>query len=117
MTNLQPLPARQGEHRRLTVVPPVVLVEDCNPDRHDRDHHWSDDAACKGKTGIMFPNGRGIRDCDEAQAVCAGCAVIVDCREYIVSMKARPVAGVWAGMVPDEWKRARRLRRQRQERA
>ena len=62
--------------------------------------HWTDDAACKGKTDVMFPLRGDVNGVRHAKAICASCPVIDDCLEYVTTSPER--YGVWAGIAGKE---------------
>lgn len=68
---------------------------------------WSDQAACKGATDIMFP-GQG-EDVRPAKRICRGCPVKQPCLEYALDAGER--FGVWAATTELE---RRALRKHRQ---
>ena len=73
---------------------------------------WMDDAACKGKTEMFYPE-RG-EDIAAAKAICRACPVRIDCLDH--AMTHREVVGVWGGLSAQERRRVRRVRaRARQE--
>lgn len=60
---------------------------------------WMDDAACKGKTHLMFPKEhKDITYIVEARALCAGCPVKNQCLEYALEFPSADMHGVWAGL-------------------
>src|SRR5262249_42885730 len=59
-------------------------------------YDWSGDAACKGKSDMMFPTAK--RDILKALAVCAECPVVEPCRAV---SKNEPF-GVWGGVSAGE---------------
>lgn len=87
---------------------------------------WREDAACKGKTDLFFPpldmTGTERRlFYRTARAVCEGCPVLDECREYAltapITFKRSETSGdlvaygVFAGMSPDQLIEARRQHR------
>ena len=68
---------------------------------------WSNEAAClTAEPEQFFPIGSGGGALDEisaAKAICAGCAVLTECREYALS--TRQPFGVWGGL-DEEQRRA-----------
>ena len=68
---------------------------------------WSSRAAClNAEPEVFFPIGNGGVGLDEvsaAKAICAGCAVLVECRDYAVA--TRQPFGVWGGL-DEEQRRA-----------
>jgi WhiB family redox-sensing transcriptional regulator len=65
---------------------------------------WSSRAACLSvEPELFFPvgtTGRAMTDVDSAKQVCAGCAVLVDCRDY--ALRTRQPFGVWGGLDEEE---------------
>lgn len=65
---------------------------------------WMVDAACVGQTGLFFPppgerpEAREIRE-GKARALCAGCVVLSECREY--ARESREY-GFWGGESEEE---------------
>lgn len=59
---------------------------------------WIADAACRGvDPNVFFPQRHvGWAPSREAKAICAGCPVIVLCRDYAVAHAA--IRGVWGGL-------------------
>ncbi|MEU6709932.1 WhiB family transcriptional regulator [Nonomuraea sp. NPDC046802] len=71
------------------------------------------DAACRQvDPDLFFPISHdgpaGVRDTEEAKAVCRGCSIRPACLAYVVANP--PEFGVWAATTPEE---RRRLRRER----
>jgi WhiB family redox-sensing transcriptional regulator len=66
---------------------------------------WVERAACRGLDSELFFPGRGGSD-EAARAVCAGCAVTVDCLDYAVAN--RITEGLWGGRSERERRRLRR---------
>jgi len=60
---------------------------------------WADDAACRGKSGVVFFSDRrtprGKAEVAEAKKVCEGCTVRRECLELAVHNGER--FGVWGG--------------------
>ena len=57
------------------------------------------DAACKGKTNLMFPKEhKDITYIAEARAICKTCTVQKKCLEYALEFPAADMHGVWAGL-------------------
>ena len=65
---------------------------------------WMQLAECKGLDPDLFFPERG-ESTDEAKAVCATCAVRVECHEYAVVERERD--GIWGGTSAIQRKRAR----------
>ena len=65
---------------------------------------WSDRAAClTAEPEVFFPIGTGepaLRETAAAKAVCAGCIVIDECRDY--ALTSRQPHGVWGGLDEEE---------------
>lgn len=85
------------------------------------------DAACRDyDTNFFFPvkgaaSGKALRDIEDAKAVCAGCPVLEQCRDYILGDHPRyeDDYGIYAGLSPEDRHRARfdaRNERQRERR-
>ncbi|MEM7274665.1 MAG: WhiB family transcriptional regulator [Actinomycetota bacterium] len=71
------------------------------------DDLWQYRAACRGPHNeIFFPPPRLERRPDKrrreqrAKEICAGCAVLRECRDY--AMKIREQHGIWGGMTEKE---------------
>lgn len=58
------------------------------------------DAACKETPEVTFFPEKG-EDSRPAKAVCAGCLVLVDCRQWALDQGPK-LAGIWGGMSPRE---------------
>ena len=69
---------------------------------------WFEQAACKGKTGLFFPEKGGAHVAAAAKAICAECPARGPCLEY--ALTARIAEGIWGGATEDERKRIRRRR-------
>ena len=62
---------------------------------------WFEDAACRGVTELMFPQGhKDVSYIKGARTVCRGCPVRDQCKDYALSFPAADMHGVWAGMTP-----------------
>lgn len=60
---------------------------------------WFKQAACKGKTELMFPKQhKDITYIAQARAMCKGCPVKKPCLEYALEFPPADMHGVWAGM-------------------
>lgn len=60
---------------------------------------WMDQAACKGKTKLMFPKEhKDITYIAQARMVCKGCEVKERCLEYALQYPPADMHGVWAGL-------------------
>lgn len=58
---------------------------------------WQNRAACKGlPTEWWFPERGASRECKKAKQICAGCPVILQCREY--ALKHHDQHGLWGAM-------------------
>lgn len=76
---------------------------------------WCSQAACKGQTDLFFPDFEGLsrevayRIVRQAVAVCRGCPVLRECREWV---DEHPLGwGIVAGMTPRRRRRGARNRR------
>jgi hypothetical protein len=56
---------------------------------------WADNAACKGKTDLFYPDRGDTKSYREAVAICGICPVFQQCRQHIDENDER--FGVWAG--------------------
>ncbi|HET9655893.1 MAG TPA: WhiB family transcriptional regulator [Kineosporiaceae bacterium] len=76
---------------------------------------WRDASACLDEDPeLFFPigdSGPALEQIAEAKAVCAGCPVVEECREYALAHPALTDHGVWGGASEDE--RRSELRRHR----
>ena len=60
---------------------------------------WFDQAACRGKTPLMFPKEhKDITYIAQARAICKGCPVQKKCLEYALEFPPADMHGVWAGL-------------------
>ncbi len=60
---------------------------------------WMDQAACKGKTKLMFPKEhKDITYIAQARMVCKTCEVKDQCLEYALQYPPADMHGVWAGL-------------------
>lgn len=60
---------------------------------------WTDDAACKGRTGDMFPkHHKDITYISLARSICSECLVREQCLEYALEFPPADMHGVWAGL-------------------
>ncbi len=64
---------------------------------------WRDEAACRGKVALMFPDGHNRTAVAAAKAVCSVCAVCAQCRE----VSRNEEFGVWGGLSANERIRGR----------
>ncbi len=63
------------------------------------DSAWMEQAACKGKTKLMFPKEhKDITYIAQARMVCKGCEVREPCLEYALQYPPADMHGVWAGL-------------------
>lgn len=66
--------------------------------------------ACRGAdTSMFFPPLGG--DARPAKAVCAGCPLVTECREWALSQPTAYVYGVWGGLCETERKALKRRKR------
>lgn len=70
--------------------------------------HWSDRAACKGLTDVMFPVRGDWQGVELAKSICASCPVINNCLDFISRNPER--YGVWAGIAGKEITEERKRR-------
>lgn len=88
---------------------------------------WMVDAACRDyDTEMFFPvkgaaSGKALQEIEDAKAICLGCPVLEECREYITSDHPRyeDDYGIYAAMTPEDRHRVRfeqRAARQRERR-
>jgi len=84
------------------------------------DRDWRARGTCNSVSpDVMFPEPQDKPAIIQARAVCAGCPVGLMCLGYALTTKQEH--GVWAGLTPDELRRAaaaarRRLQRHRKAR-
>lgn len=62
--------------------------------------HWTERAACRGMTDVMFPARGDAEGVARAKRVCASCPVIDDCLDHVTLSPER--YGVWAGIAGKE---------------
>ena len=66
--------------------------------------NWSDQAAClTAEPETFFPvsaAGASLREVDAAKAICRGCGVLDECRDY--ALTTRQPFGVWGGLDEEE---------------
>lgn len=62
--------------------------------------HWTDNAACKGMTEVMFPVRGDWKGVLRAKAICASCSVIDQCMDFVSRNPEK--YGVWAGIAGKE---------------
>lgn len=65
---------------------------------------WMDDAACKGRTNLFFGIAgerpeRRVRREDTARRLCAGCPVMIECRDMARDSREN---GFWGGENEEE---------------
>lgn len=69
------------------------------PVENKSDYAWMDNAACKGKTYLMFPKEhKDITYIVAARALCVECPVKATCLEYALEFPTVDMHGVWAGL-------------------
>jgi hypothetical protein len=56
---------------------------------------WTEEAACKGKTDLFFPEQGDSKSFREAVAICSTCPVREPCTQHIMENDER--FGIWAG--------------------
>ena len=60
---------------------------------------WQTQAACKGKTNLMFPqHHKDITYILKARELCNNCPVTTQCLNYALEYHPIDMHGVWAGM-------------------
>lgn len=64
---------------------------------------WRHQAACKGRTALMFPDTPAV---NEAKAVCRSCPVRAECADYALTHNEPD--GIWGGMSARERRRIRK---------
>lgn len=109
------------QHLQAAVVP---QQRSAAPERsrraEDPDGPWHSDAACRrDEAGLFFapskePTASRLRREQAAKQVCAGCPVLLECREHAL-MQPEPY-GVWGGLTAAE-RRVVLARRRRRETA
>jgi WhiB family redox-sensing transcriptional regulator len=70
--------------------------------------HWTEHAACRGLTEVMFPVRGDWRGVERAKAICASCPVIDNCLDFVSRNPER--YGVWAGIAGKEITEERKRR-------
>lgn len=74
-------------------VPPVFL---------DRAESKGITPACRGADiRLFFPDRKGPST-GTAKAICKGCALLTECREYALSVPAGALYGVWGGLSQED---------------
>jgi WhiB family redox-sensing transcriptional regulator len=60
---------------------------------------WMELAACAGRPiELFFPSpGVSAKTMDRARAICAGCPVRTECRDYADSSGGEDIIGIWGG--------------------
>lgn len=62
------------------------------------EYRWQNDAACKGKTSLMFPKEhKDISYLPVARGICSSCPVQKECLDYALQFPPQDMHGVWAG--------------------
>jgi WhiB family transcriptional regulator, redox-sensing transcriptional regulator len=73
---------------------------------------WRSRSAClAADPDLFFPvssQGSASAQINRAKAICAGCAVRAECRDFALAQ--RDVLGIWGGTTDDERKKLRRNR-------
>lgn len=95
------------------MIPPDALGRVIFLADEDRRRSWIERASCRGMDAeVFFPPMHSTADKQAAaRAICAGCPVASECREYAVNNNIRE--GIWGGMnrrERDAYKRKRRNR-------
>lgn len=67
---------------------------------------WRQRAACRGMTGVFFPERGDDADQTDARAICQTCPVVAECLDYALTMHVNE-PGIYAGL---SWRELRRLR-------
>lgn len=81
----------------------MALLDTSSSERAERET-WMTDAACRGLTNVFFPPSAERPQARErrealARTVCAGCKVLVRCREFA---RSNHEYGFWGGESEDE---------------
>lgn len=64
---------------------------------------WRDRAACiHDDSDVWTADKPDPYEAARAKAICVQCPVLDACRESIVGIKPEDVAGIWAGMAPED---------------
>lgn len=67
---------------------------------------WLRKGACRSSDPeLFFPLAPSPLQAARAKAVCAGCQVLSECRDY--ALRAGESEGIWGGMTPEERRRSR----------
>ena len=81
-------------------------------------HDWRDRSACLDEDPeLFFPignTGPALAQIEEAKAVCAGCPVLTECRQWALDNPKLADYGVFGGLSEDERRAARRRSRRAQ---
>jgi len=81
-------------------------------------HDWRDRGACLDEDPeLFFPignTGPALAQIEEAKAVCAGCPVLTECRQWALDNPKLADYGVFGGLSEDERRTARRRSRRAQ---
>lgn len=71
---------------------------------------WRMKGSCKGSDAwVFYPPPEDDSLAEEAKAICLGCAVLKQCREF--ALATREKHGVWGGLTERERRRMLRQRR------
>lgn len=81
-----------------------MAVLDMSVPGHTANEKWMAEAACRGLTNVFFPPSAERPQARErrealARTVCAGCKVLVTCRDFA---RAHHEYGFWGGESEDE---------------
>lgn len=80
---------------------PVQISKTRYTEREVNEMEWTDLAACKGKTKVMFPRGhKDITYIPAARKLCFSCPVENACLQYALQFPATDMHGVWARLTP-----------------
>lgn len=91
----------RNEVQTMTQIAPAAHTAE-RPAAISADWEWQLDGACRAGDGDLFFHPYGEREPSRsrreraAQAVCAGCPVLLNCRSY--ALAAQEPYGVWGGM-------------------
>lgn len=105
----------QSPHQPLQA---AVVPQQRSSTQHRADNPWHSDAACRrDEAGLFFapskePTAARLTREQSAKQVCAGCPVLVECREHAL-LQPEPY-GVWGGLTAAE-RRVVLARRRRRE--
>ena len=76
-----------------------ALIEALIGNSDPENYRWQWDAACRGKTELMFPrHHKDITYIATARAICADCPVRERCLEDALKYPPADMHGVWAGL-------------------